>query len=163
MPASFQPSLQAVTHRPFTANSRNAMNPPTRHARVLAAEAGFTLIEIMVVVMILGLLATLVVANVGDAADTAREKKAQHDVSAIADAVRSYRVTTGKLPDSLDVLAAKDDRGRSQLEHLWKDPWDHAYILRSGDKDGEFEVISRGMDGCENTGDDISSKPRQGD
>lgn len=129
--------------------------------RIRPAEGGFTLVEIMVVVVILGLLATLVVQNVVGASDTAREKKAQTDVATIANAVRSYRVNNGKYPDSLEVLAQKDDRGRSELEDLPKDPWDHDYILREGDRPNQFEVISMGPDGSENTEDDISSKPKK--
>jgi general secretion pathway protein G len=125
------------------------------------AEAGFTLVEIMVVVVILGLLATLVVQNVMGASDTAREKKALSDVRTIADAVRMYRVQNGKLPDSLDVLATKDEKGRSGIEELPKDPWDHDYILRQGDRPNEFEVVSMGPDGSENTEDDISSKTKK--
>ena len=135
------------------------MNTPTSRTRIHAAEGGFTLIEIMVVVMILGLLATLVVANVVPAGDKARETKAQCDVCALADLVRSYRVKNGKFPDSLEVLATRDDRGHSELEYLSKDPWDHAYILRVDG--GQFEVVSKGMDGSENTEDDISSRPKQ--
>ena len=139
------------------------MNTPTSRSQIHAVEAGFTLVEIMVVVVILGLLSTLVVQHVINRADEARETKALADVRSLADMVRSYRVKNGKLPGSLDVLATKDARGRSELEYLSKDPWDHDYILRPGDATGEFEVISRGMDGCENTGDDISSKPKQGE
>jgi general secretion pathway protein G len=136
------------------------MNPPISRTES-RAEAGFTLVEIMVVVVILGLLATLVVQNVMGASDTAREKKAQADVASIADAVRMYRVNHGKLPDSLDTLSQRDERGRSELETLPKDPWDHDYILRQGDRPNEFEVISMGPDGSENTEDDISSKPKK--
>ena len=137
------------------------MNPLTRRNRTHAPEAGFTLVEIMVVVVILGLLSTLVVQNVVSRGDQARETKSQHDVRAIADAIRSYRVTNGKFPDSIEALAARDARGHSEIEDLPKDPWGHDYVLRAGDKAGEFEVISMGPDGCENTPDDISSKPRQ--
>ena len=135
------------------------MNTPTSRTPIHAAEGGFTLIEIMVVVMILGLLATLVVANVVPAGDTARETKAQCDVCALADLVRSYRVKNGKFPDSLEVLATRDERGHRELEYLSKDPWDHDYILRV--VAGQFEVVSKGMDGSENTEDDISSRPKQ--
>ena len=120
--------------------------------------AGFTLVEIMVVVVILGLLATLVVPAVMGASDTAREKKALTDVRAIADAVRLYRVNNGKFPESLEVLVEKDSKGRSQLEELPKDPWDHDYVIRQGDRANDFEIISVGPDGTENTEDDISSK-----
>jgi general secretion pathway protein G len=135
------------------------MNTSRSHTRIHAAEAGFTLVEIMVVVVILGLLATLVVQNVVDVGDNARETKAQSDVCALADMVRSYRVKHGKFPGSLEVLAQKDGRGRCDLEYLSKDPWDHDYILRvDGD---QFVVLSVGMDGNENTEDDIWSKPKQ--
>jgi general secretion pathway protein G len=136
------------------------MNPPISRTES-RAEAGFTLVEIMVVVVILGLLATLVVQNVMGASDTAREKKALSDVRSIADAVRHYHVMHGKLPDSLEVLAEKDERGRSEIEELPKDPWEHDYILRQGDRPNEFEVISMGPDGSENTPDDISSKAKK--
>jgi len=135
------------------------MNQRTSCTRTHAAATGFTLVEIMVVVVILGLLATLVVANVIPAGDTAREAKAKSDVCALADMVRSYRVKNGRFPDTLEVLAQKDERGRSELEYLSKDPWDHHYILRVDG--GEFVVLSMGMDGSENTEDDISSKPKQ--
>ena len=135
------------------------MNPSISRIRS-RAEAGFTLVEIMVVVVILGLLATLVVQNVMGASDTAREKKAQSDVRSIADAVRMYRVNNGKLPESLDVLT-QSDSGRPLLEELPKDPWEHDYMLRQGDRPNEFEVISMGPDGSENTDDDISSKQKK--
>src|SRR5262245_25954750 len=134
------------------------MNTHTLRAPLCPAQAGFTLVEIMVVVVILGLLATLVVPAVMGASDEARETKAKTDVRALADAVRMYRVNKGKLPDTLDVLIEKDDKGRSALEELPKDPWDHDYILRPGERSTDFEVISVGPDGTENTEDDISSK-----
>ncbi len=94
------------------------MNRKLLRASVRPAQAGFTLVEIMVVIVILGLLATRVVQNVGSASDEARETKAQADVKVIAGAVRSYYAKKGTLPESLDVLAQKDDRGRSEIEEL---------------------------------------------
>jgi general secretion pathway protein G len=126
---------------------------PTRHA-----ETGFTLVEIMVVIVILGLLATLVAKNVIGASDEARLTKAQTDVRQIADGVRSFRAKKGTLPESLEAIATKDDRGRSELEELPQDPWGHDYILREGDRPTDWEIISMGPDGSEGTDDDISSK-----
>ena len=134
------------------------MNTRILRAPLRSAAAGFTLVEIMVVVVILGLLATLVVPAVIGAGDEARETKAKADVRAIAEAVRMYRTKKGKLPESLEVLAEKDEKGRSELEELPKDPWDHDYVLRPGERTNEFEVISVGPDGTENTEDDISNK-----
>jgi hypothetical protein len=81
-------------------------------------------------------------------------------VCALADLVRGDRAKNGKFPDSLEILTTRDERGRSELEYLSKDPWDHDYILRVDG--GEFVVLSMGMDGSENTEDDISSRPKQG-
>lgn len=137
------------------------MNGQPQRARLRPAEAGFTLVEIMVVIVILGLLATLVARNVLSASDEARETKAQTDVRMIADAVRSYYSKKGRLPDSLDDLVNKDEKGRSELEELPNDPWDNPYQLVEGDTPRQFEVISWGPDGSEGTEDDISSRSKK--
>lgn len=134
----------------------NATHPPSRRA-----EAGFTLVEIMVVVVILGLLVTMVARNVIGASDEARETKARADISMIAGAVRSFRAKSGKLPESLEALATKDERGRSELLELSKDPWGNEYQLREGDQRGEWEVVSWGPDGSDGTDDDISSAQKK--
>jgi general secretion pathway protein G len=79
------------------------MNPDFRSARLSRAsarssEGGFTLVEIMVVIVILGLLATLVARNVIGASEEARETTAATVVRLMADAVRSYRARLGRLP-----------------------------------------------------------------
>lgn len=138
------------------------MNPKTLPARVRPAEAGFTLVEIMVVIVILGLLATLVVQNVAGASDEARQTKAQTDVKVIAGAVRQYYAKHGKLPESLAVLAERDEKGGGNLiEELPKDPWDNDYLLVEGNNRNDWEVVSAGMDGSPNTEDDISSKSKK--
>ncbi|MBX3462524.1 MAG: type II secretion system major pseudopilin GspG [Planctomycetes bacterium] len=133
------------------------MNPKPNAQPVRAGEAGFTLVEIMVVIVILGLLATLVATNVIGASDEARITKAQTDVQSIAGAVKLYRSKVGKLPDSLEALATKDDRGHSYLEALNKDPWGNDYQLMPGDRPQDWEVISWGPDGSQGTDDDISN------
>jgi homoserine O-acetyltransferase len=87
-----------------------------------------------------------------------KRTKSQSDVRALADAVRMYRVQKGKLPESLDVLAARDERGRSEIEELPADPYGRAYVLKKGDRPNEFEVVCLGPDGKEGTADDVSSK-----
>jgi hypothetical protein len=69
-----------------------------------------------------------------------------------------YRVRKGKLPESLDVLAAKDERGRSEIEELPADPYGRAYVLKKDDRPNEFEVVCLGPDGKEGTADDVSSR-----
>jgi hypothetical protein len=79
----------------------------------------------------------------------------------IAGGVSSYRAKNGKLPESLEVLATKDERGRSELEEISPDPWGNAYELIPGDRPMDWEVISYGPDGSQGTEDDISSKQKK--
>jgi general secretion pathway protein G len=135
------------------------MNTKSPAAAVPSSQAGFTLVEIMVVIVILGLLATLVVQNVVGAGDEARIQKAQADVTSIANSVKLYRATKGKAPESLDVLTSDEERSKPwYLDNLTQDPWDHDYEIRDGDAPNEWEVVSLGPDGLANTEDDISSK-----
>jgi len=141
----------------------NAKTQTKRSTLACSSESGFTLVEIMVVIVILGLLATLVARNVMGASDEARETKAQSDVKMIAGAVRSFYAKNGTLPETLDELAEKDEKGRSELEELPLDPWDTEYEMLAGDTPREFEVISCGPDKQPETEDDISSKSRRED
>ena len=125
-------------------------------------QAGFTLVEIMVVIVILGLLATLVVQNVVGASDEARIQTAKTNCASFANAVRMYRAQKGKLPDNLEALRNEEDKSKPwYIEDLPKDPWDHDYELREGDTPQDWEVISLGPDGSAGTEDDISSKAKK--
>ncbi len=114
----------------------------------------------MVVIVILGLLATMVATNVIGASDEARAKTAQTSAKTIHDAIKLYYTTNGKLPDTLEDLISEDEGGRSYLESLEPDPWGNDFILR-GDTSRDFEVISMGPDGSEGTEDDISSRRKR--
>lgn len=122
-------------------------------------QGGFTLIEIMVVIVILGLLATIVAPNVWSVSETAKEKKAMTDVKAIADAAKIYMIThvVRDIP-TMETLTTRDEKGNIPLDSVSKDPWGNDYEIRPGDHPGEFEVISAGKDGQLGTEDDISSK-----
>lgn len=127
---------------------------PRRRSRPCA---GFTLIEVMVVVVILGLLATLVANNVWSSSQRAREEKARVDTRAIADAVRLFCVDHGRLPQ-LEELVAPDAKGRSYLNELPDDPWQTTYLLREAEPPQGFEVRSCGPNKVEGDADDISSR-----
>ena len=102
----------------------------------MGRSAGFTLIEIMVVVVILGLLAGLVVPNVVHSAHTARCTKAATDCATIAAAARQFLVEKGRLP-ALEELVRRE-HGRSYLEKIPADPWGTDYVLRAGPERGGF-------------------------
>ena len=115
------------------------------------ARAGFTLAELMVVIVIIGLLATLVVPNVVSKLARANVTKAKADIVNIAKAVDDYIINNnGRLPDSIEVLVQEDEHGNSYLnqETVPKDPWGNEYIYEppaSGSR--KFRVISFGKDG----------------
>lgn len=132
------------------------MNRKHSPARVRPAESGFTLVEIMVVIVIIGLLATLVVQNVVGMSEESKVTKAQTDVVNIAGAVKLYIIKKGAVPDNLEVLAEKDDKGNNYIESLPRDPWDHDYEIRRGNTAREFLIVSLGPDGVQSE-DDITS------
>lgn len=140
----------------------NAKNQSSLHsAPASATQRGFTLVEIMVVIVILGLLATLVVPNIMGASDEAKETKAMTDCKMIAGSVRTYYVRNSRLPDTLEELATKDERGRSEILELPVDPWNTPYELVQGDTSRDFEVVSCGPDTQLGTEDDITSKAKE--
>lgn len=131
-----------------------------RPTQVRPVQAGFTLVEIMVVIVILGLLATMVAQNVIGASDTARIGTTQASLKSIHEAVSLYCLNNGKLPSSLEDLTNNDAKGGAALTELGKDAWDHDFILR-GETRNDFEIISCGPDGSENTEDDLSSRKKK--
>jgi general secretion pathway protein G len=125
--------------------------PPRRHR-------GFTLIEIMVVIVILGILAALVVPRVLDRPDEARVVAARNDVAAIAQALKLYRLDNQRYPTTEQGLAALVSRPtvppvppnwkpNGYLERLPKDPWGHPYQYLNPGLRGEIDVFSLGADG----------------
>jgi len=127
----------------------NALSHPAR-------SAGFTLVEIMVVIVILGLLATLVVQNVVRTADEAKVTKAKADVVSIEGAAKLFFVQRGRLPKLTD-LAERDGGKPPYIDALPQDPWHRDYELREGAGRGEFEIVSAGPDGELGSADDIRS------
>jgi general secretion pathway protein G len=114
----------------------------------------------MVVIVILGLLATLVVTNVVEVSDDAKIQKARTDVSSIAGAVKLYRVRHGNVPEDLEVLVRRNDEGGGNLlEDLPKDPWGNAYTILRGTGAEDWVVVSRGRDGAHSDDDIVSAKP----
>ncbi|MFO1078727.1 MAG: type II secretion system major pseudopilin GspG [Planctomycetota bacterium] len=128
--------------------------------RAPRCDAGFTLIEIMVVIVILGLLATMVATNVMGKSDQAKIETARTSIKTIESAVESYYITVGKFPTSLEDLTSEDVKGGPYLKSLEKDPWGNDFQFR-GENKKDFEVLSYGPDGSEGTEDDISSRKKE--
>lgn len=112
----------------------------------LPKEAGFTLIEVMVVVVILAILATVVVPRIMDRPDQARVTKAQQDIRAIEAALSLYRLDNFRYPstdENLDILVPK------YLDRVPEDPWGNTYFYLNPGEHGEFDIFSLGADGAE--------------
>ena len=121
-------------------------------------DAGFTLIEIMVVVFILGLLITLVAPRILGRTDEARQTKAAADIKAIEQALHLYKLDNGLYPTTdqgLEALVAPPTTGvlprrwnpDGYLSKIPSDPWDLPYLFQS---DGtNYVIFSYGADGAE--------------
>jgi len=118
--------------------------------------AGFTLVEIMVVVVIIGILAVLIVPRVLGRSDEARVAAARHDIAAIVQSLKLYRLDNGRYPSSeqgLQALIARPQstpvptNWRQYLDSLPKDPWGNQYQYLSPGVNGEIDVFSFGADG----------------
>ena len=115
-------------------------------------QRGFTLIEIMVVVVILGLLAAIVAPNIIGNIDKAATSRAKQDIRQIETALKLYRMENFKYPSSDEGLAAlvtPGESGQSFLDRVPTDPWDNVYQYRNPGQQGEFDVFSLGADGQE--------------
>ena len=128
---------------------------PSALARLRRA-AGFTLIELMVVLVIIGVLAALIVPNVLDRADDARSTAARTDVTNLMQALKLYKLDNLRYPTAeqgLQALVSKPattpvpPNWRPSVEKLPTDPWGHAYQYLNPGIKGEVDVMSLGADG----------------
>lgn len=113
---------------------------------------GFSLIEVMVVVVIVGILAALIVPNLMDRPDQARAVAARQDIGTLMQALKLYRLDHGRYPSAaqgLQALSNPDQTtgGRSYLDHLPNDPWGAPYQYLNPGVHGEIDVFSFGADG----------------
>jgi general secretion pathway protein G len=110
---------------------------------------GFTLAELMVVIVIIGLLATMVVPNVVKKLFAATRATAVADISTLASSLEDYAVENmGRYPDSLEALVTPDANGHTflQRETVPKDPWGIEYIYEPPGNGRKANVISYGKD-----------------
>lgn len=119
------------------------------------AQAGFTIIEIMVVVVIIGILAMIIIPKFMSAPDRARTVKVKEDIRVIGNALDMYKLDNGSYPTTdqgLQALVSRPTSGptpsnwNQYLPEMPLDPWNHAYHYASPGQHGEYDLFTYGAD-----------------
>ena len=134
---------------------------------------GFTLIELMVVIVILSILAVWVAPKIMGRPEQAKQVKAQVDIQGLETALKLYKLDSGMYPTTeqgLEALVAAPDSGKApknwreggylEKDKVPKDPWGNNFVYLSPGTHGEYDIISYGADGepgGENYNKDINS------
>jgi general secretion pathway protein G len=115
-------------------------------------QRGFTLIEIMVVVIIIGILISLVGTNIFPALEEAESTATEFQLKQIENSLSMYRMKNARYPTSeegLQVLVNPPGGGTSFMDSIPKDSWDNEYIYNSPGQKGDYDLYSLGRDGLE--------------
>ncbi|GGD76924.1 type II secretion system major pseudopilin GspG [Lacimicrobium alkaliphilum] len=142
--------------------SDRAIRQPAKHHR------GFTLIEVMVVLLIIGMMAAFVAPAILGNQESAELKKAAIDIQQLESAIQMYRVRTGTFPTTEQGLEALVNAPTMEpvprnypadgiIQRLPKDPWGNDYYLLSPGEMGTFDVYSAGPDRQSGSDDDIGN------
>ncbi len=152
--SSFSEPTPTIASSQFVqiAPSRHAVSFPSGAAR---RQSGFSLIEILVVVVIMGIMAALIVPNIMDRPDQARAVAVRQDIGALMQALKLYRLDHGRYPSTEEGLKAllgeaRDGQAgnrRVYLDRLPDDPWGTPYQYLNPGVHGEVDVFSLGADG----------------
>lgn len=113
---------------------------------------GFSLVELMVVLVIIGLLAGAVTLSVSVFVTSGKQNTARMEISTICEALENYRLINGRLPNNdegLAVLSEKTENSEAILQQKPIDPWGNPYQYNVPGRQTEYEVICFGADGRE--------------
>jgi general secretion pathway protein G len=135
----------------FYGKGQRGRNRSTGHSRLLTQQ-GFTLVELLLVLVILALIGGLVLPGIIGKAEGAKWKAAHSQVSRLAMAVESYYLDTGSTPESLEELVNESGdatgwNGPYVKPSSLKDPWGREYDYQYPGEHGDFDIVSLGADG----------------
>ncbi|ATZ10631.1 type II secretion system major pseudopilin GspG [Erwinia amylovora] len=131
-------------------------------------QSGFTLLEIMVVIVILGILASLVIPSLMGNKDRADRQKAVSDIITLENSLDMYRLDNSRYPTTAQGLKAlvtrptaepvpRNYRSDGYVRRLPQDPWGNDYQLISPGQHGPVDIFSAGPDGAPQTADDVTN------
>ncbi|REL28465.1 type II secretion system protein GspG [Thalassotalea euphylliae] len=137
----------------------------TRHS---TRQAGFTILEVMVVIVIIGLIATMVVPNIIGSQDRANVQKAVADITSLETNLKMYKMDNYNYPTTeqgLEALVSETDveplprrfPEEGYITRLPSDPWGNEYQLLNPGENGKIDIFSMGPDGEAGTDDDIGN------
>ena len=130
----------------------------SKHYTNRQTNKGFTLVELMLVVIIIGTLVAMVMPRLAGRTEQAKRAAAKADIEAnIASALDLYEIDNGTYPENLDVLMEKKDGKGPYLKNRPIDPWGRAYIYKFPGSHGDYDLSSSGKDGQEGGGDDVTN------
>ena len=131
-----------------TMNKSLKGNGPGRRRR----SGGFTLVELLLVLVILAIIAGLVLPSIIGQAEGAKARSAESSITRLSMQVQTFYLDTGGKPDSLEDLVSEPGdvtgwNGPYIKKSLLKDPWGRDWVYRSPGEHGEFDISSYGADG----------------
>ncbi|MCG9968106.1 type II secretion system major pseudopilin GspG [Pelotomaculum terephthalicicum JT] len=125
-------------------------------ARALRNESGFTLMELMVVIVIIGVLAAIAVPSMVKQVDKAKVKRAMVELKAMKTAIDVYRAEKGVYPTTSQINDVLEDYGINFGSASYKDPWEKPYVYLTNDTEPSvYKLFSYGPDGLSSGGDNI--------
>ncbi|NUM56534.1 MAG: type II secretion system major pseudopilin GspG [Candidatus Hydrogenedentes bacterium] len=123
----------------------------------MRANEGFSLLELILVMVIMGILAGMVAFAVAGRGNQAREVRARADLSVYQNAIEAYALEhQDKYPKSLSDLAVPNKAGRSYIQQIKPDGWGEQYVYAYPGKKNKYDLYSMGADRISGTEDDIS-------
>jgi len=119
---------------------------PDQKNNILALQQGFTMIELLMVIFLIGMITAIVVPQFMDQIDDARQKDAQAQIEMLGQALDLYRLEKGKYPGEEEGLKAIAPYLKKELP---KDPWGNPYHYKFPGEHGAYDLVSYGEDNAE--------------